>query len=63
MTKKLLTTKDLRDLYGFSRASIYNRMARGDFPKPVKIGHSVRWRAEVIARFIDERTPPEQLSA
>ncbi|MEP2890447.1 helix-turn-helix transcriptional regulator [Tateyamaria sp.] len=35
-----------------SRASIYRDIERGDFPAPIKLGHSSRWRQSDLERII-----------
>ena len=39
-----------------SRSTIYDRMARGDFPKPIKLTpKSIGWRASDIDQWIESR--------
>lgn len=41
---------------GLSRATIYRRVAVGDFPKPVPLGgKTVGWRLSAILRWMAER--------
>ncbi|MAE90446.1 MAG: AlpA family transcriptional regulator [Pelagibaca sp.] len=35
-----------------SRASIYRDIERGDFPAPIKLGYSSRWRMSDLNRII-----------
>lgn len=35
-----------------SRASIYRDIERGDFPKPIKRGHSSRWRVSDLNKIL-----------
>ena len=35
-----------------SRASIYRDIEWGDFPKPIKRGHSSRWRVSDLNRIV-----------
>lgn len=35
-----------------SRASIYRDIKRGDFPEPIKQGHSSRWRVSDLNQII-----------
>jgi len=54
ITLKQLSTK----LGGRSRASIYNDMAAGRIPKPLKIGARNYWReSDIDALFGGEVTP------
>ncbi|WP_170449179.1 helix-turn-helix transcriptional regulator [Ruegeria arenilitoris] len=36
-----------------SRASIYRDIERGEFPKPIKLGHSSRWRMSDLNKIIE----------
>ncbi|MDB2579293.1 AlpA family phage regulatory protein [Tateyamaria sp.] len=40
-----------------SRASIYRDIQRGDFPKPIKLGSSSRWRMSDLNKIIDPDFP------
>ncbi|CAD6551459.1 helix-turn-helix transcriptional regulator [Paraburkholderia sabiae] len=46
----LIPRSRVSEITGLQRSALYDRIARGDFPKPVTIGSaSVRWiEAEVI---------------
>ena len=44
-----------------SRASVYRDIERGSFPKPLKIGHSSRWRSSDLRTFIAEATTDGQI--
>ena len=48
---RLLTRKQLEDLLGWSKSSIYQKMARNEFPKPIHFGRTVRWRYIDIEEF------------
>ena len=50
---QLLTLAEVKELTGLGRSAVYDNMARGDFPKPLKIGmRAVRWRRTEIEEFI-----------
>ena len=52
----LLTRHEVIDITGYSIASIYRLMRAGHFPEPIKIGpRSIRWKAEEIAAYIEDR--------
>ena len=59
--QKLVAEKHLRrpavqEITGLSRSSIYALMARGDFPKPVKLtGKAVAWPESAIANWLASR--------
>lgn len=41
---------------GLSRSSIYLRIQRGEFPKPISLGvRAVGWDSEAIDQWISER--------
>ena len=52
---RLLRRREVEQIVGFSRAWIYSRMAKGEFPKPVHIGASVRWRESDVRAWIREK--------
>lgn len=51
--ERLLGMEDLVRIFGRSRASIYRDIQRGDFPPPLRVGSSSRWRQKDVADFID----------
>lgn len=47
-----LRLKQVKALVGLSRSSIYERIRRGDFPRPVAIGtRAVAWTSSSIAEW------------
>lgn len=53
---------------GFSKSSIYSKAARGEFPRPVKIGEAASgWIESEIERFLRARVresrEPQKVSA
>jgi len=57
-TKELVRLRDLVQALGLCKASIYNLMKTGDFPRPVKLtpsGRSVAWRVSEIRQWIESR--------
>jgi len=51
----ILRRKQVEARTGLSRSTIYERIARGEFPRPVKIGaRAVGWTSESIDSFIAE---------
>ncbi|EDZ46947.1 transcriptional regulator, AlpA family [Rhodobacterales bacterium Y4I] len=40
-----------------SRASLYRDIQRGEFPKPIKLGNSSRWRMSDLNKIIDPDFP------
>lgn len=58
MIEKSYRRPAVEDITGLSRSSIYDMMARGDFPKPIRIGRrAVAWRESDIAAWLAERQP------
>lgn len=45
---RLIRVTDVCEIVGLKRAAIYQRIARGDFPPPVKIGRASRWPEEQV---------------
>ncbi|WP_375176683.1 helix-turn-helix transcriptional regulator [Marinobacter mobilis] len=53
---RMLRRKEVEAITGRSRSAIYEGMAAGTFPKPVKIGaRAVAWPETVIRQWIAER--------
>ena len=58
MSDKLLRRREVEELVGLSRASIYRWMRNGEFPLPVRTGSmSVRWKESDITAWIQSRPP------
>jgi prophage regulatory protein len=52
----ILRRPEVERMIGFKRAMIYVLLARGDFPKPIKLSsRSVGWRQSAIKAWIDKR--------
>ena len=53
---RMLRRKEVEQITGRSRSAIYEGMAAGTFPKPVKIGaRAVAWPESLIRAWIAER--------
>ncbi len=53
-TLRLLTDRELADLFGCSRASIWRWLKAGKLPAPITVGdRSKRWRQSDVERFIE----------
>jgi prophage regulatory protein len=58
MPEKHLRRPAVEEITGLSRTTIYALMARGDFPKPVKLtGKAVAWPESAIAEWLASRPP------
>ena len=56
MYDRLLRRREVEDMTGLSRSSIYRLMKLGLFPRPVKVGRSaVRWNKSAVAAWIESR--------
>ena len=56
MRDRLLRRRDVEDITGLSRSSIYRLMRKGEFPLPVKVGPSaVRWKESDITVWLESR--------
>ena len=52
----LINVKQVMHVTGLCKAAIYASMAKGDFPRPVKVGpQSVRWFRDEIVEWIQKR--------
>ena len=53
---RFLRRKEVEQMVGLSRASIYRLVDTGDFPRPIRVGpRAVRWRLGDIEQWISER--------
>jgi prophage regulatory protein len=53
---RMLRRKEVELITGRSRSAIYEGIATGTFPKPIKIGaRAVAWPESVIREWINER--------
>ena len=56
MPTRLLKLADVRQFTAMSTSGIYAAMARGDFPKPLRIGaRAVAWKEAEVFDWIDSR--------
>jgi prophage regulatory protein len=54
-SERLLRLPLVQDLTGLGRTSIYDAIARGDFPRPAKLGRVSAWPESEVRRWIDAR--------
>ena len=52
--ERLLTIREVEQLTGFKKSSVYSFIEAGDFPKLIKIGRSSRWPSGDISDWIQE---------
>jgi prophage regulatory protein len=56
MTEKILRFRAVKERTGFSRSSIYLKMAEGGFPHSISLGsRSIGWLQSDIDAWINER--------
>lgn len=55
-TDRLIDKKTVCYLLNRSPASLYRDIQRGEFPAPIKLGHSSRWRMSDVQSIIDSRS-------
>ena len=56
----LLTTKEVCEVLGVHKNTIYRMVGRGEIPKLyyTKIGNQYRFNAEAVERHLLKKTPP-----
>ena len=60
MKKLLLTATEVAQLVGLSDKQIHRLNDRGDIPRPVRVGGSVRWRTSELEDWVDSGCPHRQ---
>ena len=56
MHNKLLRRRQVEEITGIGRSSIYRLMKSGEFPQRVKVGrNAVRWRESDITAWVESR--------
>lgn len=59
--QRIYRLRDLPAVTGLSKSTLYEMMARGEFPKPIKLARrAVGWRSDAVEQWLDER---EQVAA
>ncbi|WP_129562592.1 helix-turn-helix transcriptional regulator [Paraburkholderia dokdonensis] len=52
----LIPRSRVSEITGLQRSAIYERIARGEFPKPVTVGSaSVRWVESEVVRWVQQQ--------
>ena len=52
--EKLLPLRQLESIIGFRKSKIYQLIESGQFPSPIKIGRSSRWKQSDVQKWIVE---------
>lgn len=56
MSDRILRRKDVEELTGLSRSTIYRHVGAGTFPAPIQLTKRlIGWRESAIADWIDSR--------
>ncbi len=57
MSCRIVRLKEVQRMTGLSRSTIYNEIARGNFPKQIKLteGRSVGWHEHAVIQWIESR--------
>ena len=57
MTDRHLRRPDVEALTGLARSTLYDLMAKGDFPRPVKLtARAVAWPESKVAEWLAQRS-------
>jgi len=50
----ILRTREVMRLTGQARSTLYDKLSRGEFPKPVKLGQrAIGWYTSDIAKWLE----------
>lgn len=64
MSNRILRRPEIITLTGLSNSTIYNMIADGTFPRPIKLSkHAVGWPEDVINRWIEARISASAVAA
>ncbi len=57
MNCKILRLKEVKEITGLSRSTIYAEIAKGEFPKQVQLtgNRSVGWHENAIIQWVESR--------
>lgn len=57
MSAKILRLKEVQRMAGLSRSTIYAEIAKGNFPRQVKLtgARSVGWHESTISQWVESR--------
>lgn len=55
----LLTVETVAELIGYKPDTVRKLVLKGSFPKPLHLGRSVRWRAQVVNDWMRSRLTPQ----
>ena len=55
--ERLLRAKDVSSILRLSVRQVWRLTSSGQLPKPIKVGHSTRWRLRDIRKFMEGAGP------
>jgi len=63
MADTLLRLQAVMDRTGIKRSKVYDLVAKGEFPNPVKVGACVLWPESKVSAWIAERIAASEADA
>ncbi|MFZ2958012.1 MAG: AlpA family phage regulatory protein [Candidatus Ozemobacteraceae bacterium] len=51
---QLLRARTVFEMVGIGRTSLYAKLKKGEFPKPIRVGTTVRWLMADILAYIEK---------
>jgi prophage regulatory protein len=64
MTARILRRPQVEEMTGLGRSAIYEYMARGEFPRPIRLsGKSVGWLESEVGDWIKARIAERDMEA
>lgn len=59
--RQAIRVEDVMTLTGWSRANVYKKIANGEFPGPMSLGHRLVWPQNMVFEWLEKQTgaPPE----
>lgn len=56
MVERYIRRKEVEKLTGLSRSTIYDKMSKGTFPRPIKLtGKAVAWPESALSDWLSNR--------
>ncbi|MFO7858943.1 MAG: helix-turn-helix domain-containing protein [Ectothiorhodospiraceae bacterium] len=60
MNEPMLTSEDVARLLGCSKRTVRRLVAKGQIPRPLRIGRLIRWQQDVIVTWMAGGCPPQK---
>ena len=54
---RLISASALAELLSVSRRTLSRLQSKGALPPPIRLGRSVRWRLDIVTRWIEDGCP------